>query len=515
MKFCTAAEMRRLDEKTIRECGIPGVVLMENAGRGAAILTREHFGDLAGRRVVVVCGRGNNGGDGLVMARVFHGWGAEVRVFLLGERDRVQGDARINLDIAQKMGLEVVEVQDDSRLDQFSLSGADLVVDAILGTGLNSEVGGLYRTVIEAINRSGAPVAAVDIPSGLNADTGAIMGWAVRADLTVTFGLPKVGLLMMPAERLVGRLEVVDIGIPPHVLAEADPGKELILADNLLGLLGPRGRDGHKGHYGHVLIVAGSTGKTGAAALAALAAARTGAGLVTLAVPASLHPILEEKVTEVMTEPLPESESGFLGPAALDRVLELAEGKSALAFGPGISTLSGPAELAKTLVARVETPLVIDADGLNVLAGDTGVLKKARRETLLTPHPGEMARLTGLSTAQIQSDRLGTAAGFATTYGVTVALKGYRTVVAVPDGRLYLNTTGGPHMASGGMGDVLTGIAAGLVSQGLPVLDAARLGVFVHGLAADQAAAARGPVGLLASDLLDELPGLWAQFIGS
>ncbi len=514
MKLCTAEEMRRLDRKTIEECGLPGVVLMENAGRGAAVLTREHFGELAGRKVAVLCGRGNNGGDGFVMARIFHGWGALVRVFLLGQREQVRGDARINLEVALKMGLELVEIDQDERLDRLDLAGVELVVDAILGTGLNSEVRGLYRSVIENLNRSNLPVVAVDIPSGLDSDSGRILGAAVRADLTVTFGLPKIGLMLPPGEGLVGRLKVVDIGIPPHVLAEAAPDRELVLEETLAGLLAHRANDGHKGRYGHVLVVAGSTGKTGAAALASLAAARTGAGLVTLAGPASLNPVLEAKVTEVMTEPLPESDPGYLDEEALNRVLELAGGKSVLALGPGITDRKGSRRLVRALVEQAELPMVIDADGLNSLAAETAVLKKARREIVLTPHPGEMARLTGLTTEQIQADRLGAASSFAAEHGVIVVLKGYRTVIAAPDGRLFLNTTGGPHMASGGMGDVLTGMVAGLIAQGLTPLDAARLGVFVHGLAADKAAAAKGPVGILASDLLAWLPGLWSSFVG-
>ena len=512
MKFCTAAEMRRLDEKTISECGIPGVVLMENAGRGASVLVLKHFGELGRRLVAVICGRGNNGGDGFVMARVFHGWGARVRIFLLGEREKVGGDARINLEAAMNMGLEIVEIKDESHLELLDLTGADLIIDAILGTGLSSEVRGLFRDVIERINSSPAPVAAVDMPSGLDSDTGRVMGTAVAADLTVTFGLPKVGLLLPPGEELAGRLEVVDIGIPPHVLAEADPGKEILLEDNLR-LLDPRARDGHKGHYGHVLIVAGSAGKTGAAAMTGLAAARSGAGLVTLAVPASLNPILEEKVTEVMTEPLAEDEPGFLSKLSAEQVLELSAGKSVLALGPGLSTRPGAEDLIRVLVEECELPLVIDADGLNALAGGSDLLKKAKREVVLTPHPGEMSRLVGCSTVKVQEDRLGTAVEFAKDYGVVLVLKGYRTVVAAPDGRLFLNSTGGPYMASGGMGDVLTGMIAGLAAQGLSCLDAARLGVFAHGLAADLTAADQGQIGLLASDILERLPGLWGRFI--
>ncbi|MBW2050949.1 MAG: NAD(P)H-hydrate dehydratase [Deltaproteobacteria bacterium] len=513
MHFVTAEEMRRLDNKTISECGVPGVVLMENAGRGAAVLAQEHFGLLTGRSIAVISGRGNNGGDGFVMARVFHGWGAHVRIYLLGSRDQVNGDARINLEIAFNLDLEIVEVSEDSGPDRIDLSNADMIIDAILGTGLNAEVRGLYREVIDRINKSGRTVVAVDVPSGLDSDTGRIWGSCVRADLTVTFGLPKAGLFLPPGEVLVGRLEVVDIGIPPQVMAEIGQTRELLLEDNLKGLLKSRDLDGHKGHYGHVLIVAGSTGKTGAAALTSLAAAKSGAGLTTLAVPGSLNTVLEEKVTEVMTEPLPESEPGYLAPNAIDRILELAEGKSVLALGPGISTQPGSIEVVRGLVEHCELPLVIDADGLNALAGSTDLLKKAKREVVLTPHPGEMSRLAGMTVIEIQSNRLSSAVDFAKAHGVVLILKGYRTVIGVPDGRTFLNTTGGPHMASGGMGDVLTGIVAGLVSQGLSVTDASRLGVFIHGLAADEAAAAKGPIGLLASDLLAWLSGLWSRFI--
>jgi NAD(P)H-hydrate epimerase len=487
---------------------------MENAGRGAALVARQHFGDLAGRNVAVICGRGANGGDGFVMGRVFHGWGARVRFYLLSEIDRVGGDARINLNVAQKMGLEIVEIKQEGQVDRIDLAKADLIVDAILGTGLDSEVRGLYRDTIERINAAGRPVVAVDVPSGLDSDTGRRLGGCVQADLTVTFGLPKAGLLQPPGEQAAGRLEVVDIGIPPHVLAEADPRKELLTEESLAGTLFPRSLDAHKGTYGHVLIVAGSTGKTGAAAMTALAAARSGAGLVTLAVPASLNSIVEEKVTEAMTLPLPEDEPGFLAAEAADLVVEMAGGFSVLALGPGLGTKPGACRLVRELVERCELPLVIDADGLSALSGHTALLRKARREVALTPHPGEMSRLAGLGAGDVQADRLTLAGTFAVDYGTVLALKGYRTVVAAPDGRLYLNTTGGPHMASGGMGDVLTGMIAGLAAQRSSLLDAVRLGVYAHGLAADQVAAAKGPIGLLATDLLDRLPGIWGRFIG-
>ena len=347
----------------------------------------------------------------------------------------------------------------------------------------------------------------VDVPSGIDADTGRLWGTGVMAALTVTFGLPKVGLFLPPGEEHAGQVEVVDIGVPPHVQAEVELKKELITADTVSGLLAARKRDSHKGDFGHALIVAGSTGKTGAAALTAMAAARSGAGLVTLAVPASLNPILEIKATEVMTEPLPEDDPGFLSPQALDRIFKLAEGKSVVAVGPGISTKPGAAMVVRELVKQCRLPLVIDADGLNALAGSSKLLTRAQGEVVLTPHPGEMARLIETGTKQVQADRFRVALELAGETGAVVVLKGYRTVVAAREGRSFLNTTGGPHMASGGMGDVLTGMITGLMSQGLPASDAACLGVFAHGLAADQIAS--GPFGLMATDLIPALPGVW------
>jgi ADP-dependent NAD(P)H-hydrate dehydratase / NAD(P)H-hydrate epimerase len=511
MKFCFAHEMRRLDEKTIHECGIPGIVLMENAARGAADFCREYMGDLQGLSAIIMAGRGNNGGDGLAMARIFHGWGARVRVFLLGEKTKVSGDARINLDAATRMGIAITEIKDEAGLNLLDLHGADLIVDAILGTGLNSDVRGLFKAAIERINRHRTTVMAVDIPSGVDSDSGRVWGTAVRADFTATFGLPKAGLLLNPGENLAGRVKVIDIGLPPHIMAEADPGKELIDASSLKGVIPVRNPDDHKGRFGHALLVAGSTGKTGAAALAAQSVVRSGAGLVTLACPASLNPILETKVTEAMTEPLAEELPGFVSEQALERVLSLSVGKSVLAIGPGLGSREGATRLVQALVTRADVHLVIDADGLNALQGSVDLLKQACRDVVLTPHPGEMSRLTGLNTSEIAEDRLGIAARFSQEFGVIVVLKGRRSVVALPNGRLFLNTSGGPHMASGGMGDVLTGMIAGLISQGVVPADATRLGVFAHGLAADRAALKIGGIGLAASDLLVELPRIWSD----
>ena len=510
MKLATAEEMRELDRQTIQEVGIPGVVLMENAGRGAAELIRRRYGPKP-RRVAVLAGRGNNGGDGFVIARYLRGWGWPVEVFLFAERGRVGGDARVNLEIWLKLGGHLRDVPSEEAFEaaKDDIARAELVVDALLGTGLNSEVRGLLRGVIEFVNELGRPVVAVDIPSGLDASTGHILGVAVKADLTPTFGLAKVGQVLHPGVELVGELEVVDIGIPPEVVRGAGLRTALLGPEELdCRPLGPRPRDSHKGTYGHLLVVAGSPGKTGAAAMASEAALRAGAGLVTLAIPLSLNPILEVKLTEVMTEPVPEEEGTFSS-KSIPRLSALLDGKTALALGPGIGTREGTKEAVLELLRKVQIPVVIDADGLNCLVGKLHVLKECEAPVVITPHPGEMGRLLGISARQVQEDRLQVARRFATEYRCVVVLKGARTVVASSDGRAFINPTGNPGMASGGTGDVLTGVIGGFLAQGVEPLEAAKLAVYLHGLAGDLVARELGEVSLVATDLLEALP--WAM----
>jgi len=512
MKLLTADQMRHLDERTIQELGLPSAVLMENAGRTTYQILRREFPDLAGP-VVVVAGRGNNGGDGLVVARYLANDGFPVLVLLLAETVNLHGDARINLEVAQKLGILIHEVTStEALLDQeAALRGAALVVDAILGTGLNAEVRGLYRQAIELINDGPTPVLAVDIPSGLSADSGQILGSAVRADVTVTYGWPKRGQILPPGRELVGRLWRVDISIPPAFAADCPV--ELADAAVLRDLLPPRPRRSHKGTYGHLFILAGSPGKTGAAALAAQAALRTGAGLVTVGVPASLNPILEVKLTEAMTLPLPEVPGeAVLGAAALPVIGDFAAGKAALALGPGLGTHSETVRLVQDLVTQTTLPTVIDADGLNALAANPACLGQASAPLILTPHPGEMARLTGLSTGHIQAHRLEVAGQLAHDHGVIVVLKGNQTIIAAPDVRLTINSTGNPALATGGTGDVLTGMIVGFLAQGLAPYDAARVAVYLHGLAADLWVQTQGQAGLLAGELSDGLPALIAAF---
>lgn len=515
MDIVTASEIQAMDRATIQEFGIPGRVLMENAGRGAVRSFLEVFGDLAGRRIGVAAGRGNNGGDGFVMARYLAQRGLDVTVFLLAERQVVGGDAAANLALLDPLGVPVVEVPAadafESLQDQFRQQ--QVWIDAIFGTGLNAEVRGLHGRVIDFINAGGRPVFAVDIPSGLSADTGQILGRAVRAEATATFAFAKVGHLIYPGAALTGRLFVVDIGIPPRIARRTGPAQHLLTAADLRGTLAPRPADAHKGHCGHVLVIAGGTGKTGAAVMTATAAMRAGAGLVTLGVPASLAPSVESRLLEVMTAPLAESRPGTLGEAALTAVEHLYPGKACLAIGPGLGTAEATGRLVRAVVRGCPVPVVIDADALNILAETPQVFDEVRSPLILTPHPGEMARLLGTTTAAVQADRPATVRTLAVRYGACVVLKGARTLVAAPDGTVWINPGGNPGMASGGMGDVLTGIIAGLAAQGYGPEAAARLGVFLHAAAADRLAQCHGPCGFLAGEVMDRLPEAFADLI--
>lgn len=510
MILTTARQMKNLDLRTIEEWGLPGLVLMENAARGAVQVILREFPQA--RTMAVYCGKGNNGGDGLAMARYFQNSGLLPRVFLAGRREDLRGDAAHQLLLAERSGISITELTDPEAV----LAGdrPDLVVDALLGTGLENEVRGLFRELIERINALPAPKVAVDIPSGLSSDTGQPLGMCIQADVTVTFGLPKIGQVFFPGSRFVGRLFVVDIGIPPHLWPLPSERVELLEASKLAPVLPQRSPEGHKGTYGHIFLLAGSRGKTGAAALAGLGALRAGAGLVTLGIPESLNAIMEIKLTEAMTEPLPEGEAGHLGLPALDKVLAVLEGKKGLAIGPGLSTTEGTGALVSAIIQSQSVknlPLVIDADGLNILAESKEILPLLAGRTILTPHPGEMARLIGQSVPDIQAQRIRSAREFSQKLGVIVVLKGARTLIAAPDGRVYLNPVAHSVLAAGGTGDVLTGLIIGFVSQGLSLIDSACLGVFLHGQAGLWLAKEKGGQGVLASELLDIIPNLISQ----
>ncbi|MGO9566682.1 MAG: NAD(P)H-hydrate dehydratase [Desulfomonilaceae bacterium] len=510
MYLVTAEEMRAFDAAAIEEYGIPGVVLMENAGRTTFHILKTHLGgDVRDLKVSVVAGPGNNGGDGYVIARYLMNHGADVQTFLLSPREKIKGDALVNLLVLERMSSRVYEVTDEESLKQAvrQWRQSQVVVDAILGTGLNSEVRSPYRESIVEINRVNALRVAVDLPSGLDADTGRVLGCAVQADLSVTYGFKKLGMALYPGLEICGKVEVVDISIPLHAIEKNPPRAWLYERPDAVEFWRLRSdAQAHKGIFGHLLIVGGSPGRTGAPAMAARAASRIGAGLVTVGVPASLNPILEAKLTEEMTEPLPESVPGYLGSAAVDRILKLAEGKRCVVLGPGLSTVEGISELINKLLAVYQRRLVIDADGLNALAPNLDVLRQTKTRVVLTPHPGEMARLTGKTVREVQQDRMGLARSLATDYGIWLILKGARTLTASPDGRIIVNTTGTPWMASGGQGDVLSGILGGLLVQGIPPEEALPFGVYLHGLAADNIVARVGPAPVIATDVIEELP---------
>jgi NAD(P)H-hydrate epimerase len=516
MKIVSARQMQELDRSTINDIGIPGAVLMENAGRGAYEKIVEMIPDAAGRPIAVLCGRGNNGGDGFVIARYFHTAGACVTAFLFADPGRVAGDALAKLEAFKEAGGSVMTITDEAQWRDAAphLQKAGIIIDALLGTGLASEVQGVCRSAIESINAlSGAMVVAVDMPSGIDATTGAVLGAAAKAHLTCTFGFAKRGLVLHPGAAYAGRLEIIDIGIPAALAESSDSNEYLIDKALLAGSVPARKPDTHKGTYGHALILAGSPGKTGAAALAAQAAMRTGAGLVTVGLPASLNPILEVKLTEAMTEPLPEEAGGFLGARALPGITELLQGKSVVAIGPGLGDHKETAVLMNWIIKAAPAPIVIDADGLNLLARTIGALGRLKVPAVLTPHPGEMARLTGRTTQQVQADRIGCARELAQKYKVIVVLKGSRTVIAAPDGSIYMNPTGNPGMASGGMGDALTGLITGLIAQGIDPLKASLLAVYVHGLIGDDIARERAPLGILATDIIERIPAALAGFV--
>lgn len=507
MRLVTAAEMQTMDRKTIEEIGIPGQVLMENAGRGATRAFLERLYAMRPGRVGVMAGRGNNGGDGFVMARYLSQRQVDVTVFLLATRDRVQGDAAANLKLLGPLKVPVVEIPDEAafNIQLTRMHHIDYWIDAILGTGLNADVRGYYKTVIDFINDARRPVLAVDIPSGLNSDTGQPCGTCIRATATTTFGYAKLGHLIEPGSGLCGALDVIDIGIPSIVAETVTACHSLITAPQVQSVLPHRAADSHKGSTGHLLVVAGSTGKTGAAAMTATAALRVGAGLVTLGIAQRLNPTLEAMVTETMTLPLADDGHGALTEDAFGDIEQAWTGKRCVALGPGLGTASRTRDLVLRLIGECPLPMVIDADGLNNLAQDISVLQARQAPTVLTPHPGEMARLNGKSTGKIQGDRVAMVRDLARQLKACVVLKGARTVIGEPGGHVWLNPTGNAGMAAGGMGDVLTGAIAGLLAQGCSTVDAAVAGVFVHGLAGDILAMGT-PMGYLATEVMTALP---------
>jgi len=508
VEILTSQQMRHIDRRAVTRFGVPEIVLMENAGLRLLEVLQRIEGDLRTRRILLLCGRGNNGGDAFVLARHLHNQGIPFAALLFGRRRDVRGSALVNLKALTRLGVSPREVtgRGEWKAARALLDASDLIVDGIFGTGLSRPVQGFLATVIEEVNAARALVLAVDVPSGLSGDSFEIPGPCVRADHTVTFVRPKLPHVLPPAESMCGRLHVVDIGLPNEAVLAEGADLDLLRAEELSALLPKRRAESHKGDYGHALVVAGSRGKGGAARMAALGALRAGCGLVTAAVPQGLQSGFVSRAMEVMTEGLPETPEGTLAESGLNRILALLEGKQAIAIGPGLTTHPETCRIVREVVRRARVPVVLDADGVNAFAGHETALSGRLRPLVLTPHPGEMGRLLGMSGRDVQSRRLPLAREFARRHRCHLVLKGHRTLVATPEGRVHVNPTGNPGMATGGSGDVLTGLLLGLLAQGIEVTDAVRLGVYLHGLAGDLAAAEVGEAPLIARDILQHFP---------
>jgi hydroxyethylthiazole kinase-like uncharacterized protein yjeF len=501
MRVSRVSEMRNLDRKAMDDFGISQEMLMENAGEAAYFVILREFG-VQGKNFVIFCGSGNNGGDGLVVARKIHSTGGGVKVFSLGERDKLQGAAKTNFEIVSRMPIEVTEVQSIEQM-RGAVLGCDAVVDAIFGTGLSREVTGIYRDVIKLINESRKTVFSIDIPSGVNGDNGQVMGSAVRSNYTITYGLPKIGNMLYPGFDLCGKLYVSHISFPPS-LYDNDSIKVQI---NHPVELPRRDRDTHKGSYGKALFIAGSSNYLGAPYFSALSYLKAGGGLSYLATPKSISPFLASKGSEIVFLPEKETGSGSLAIGSMEELLEFSEKVSMVIMGPGLSLNQETQELVRELARKIETPLLIDGDGITAIAEEVKLIKERKAETILTPHSGEMSRITKMEVSEVDKDKINVLQRTAKELNAIIVLKGAHSLIGYPDESVYINTSSNPGMATAGSGDVLTGAIAAMYGLGLPVRDAVRIGVFIHGLSGDLAAREKGEDGVTAQDILDYLPG--------
>jgi NAD(P)H-hydrate epimerase len=503
MRIVTAAEMREIDRATSQRFGVPSLTLMENAGSAVAEFVVARYP--SAERVGVICGKGNNGGDGFVAARKLKAAGREVRVVLLAGPAELRGDAAemfARLPVAPVIARNGDELEQEKARAVFE---SEVLLDAILGTGFKPPVSGLYAEAIRLLNASPAHVVAVDIPSGADADVmGEQTGAVARADAVGTFTAPR------PAH-IFGRLTdgstlIAPIGSPDEAIVSSLQ-LNLITPREIAPLVGPRPLAANKGNFGHVLVIGGAVGKAGSVAMAGMAALRSGAGLSTVATPKSVLATVAGFHPEVMTEPLDETDSGTISTRASERMDALIKSMTVLAVGPGISRNPETSDFVRSLVVKCKTPLVLDADGLNAFEGRAAELNGKGRILVITPHPGEMARLTGSTVAAVQRDRINVARTFAREHELIVVLKGHRTLIAQPDGTVWVNTTGNPGMATGGTGDILTGMVAGLIAQNREhIVEAVMAAVHLHGLAGDVARESMGEHSLVATDLVGALP---------
>lgn len=506
MKVVTPDIMGKMDKSTIEEYGVPGIVLMENAGREVAnvIIDLWRKSKCDNKKIAVICGKGNNGGDGFVAARHLINNGFDVKVVILSSPEKIKGDARVNLDILLNIGADIKYILKEADIEKiyYFCCKSFIIVDAIFGTGLKGNIRGVASKVISTINEIKVPKLAVDIPSGVCGNTGRILGDAIKAQWTVTMALPKIGLTLYPGAEHVGKLITADIGMPNNVINKAISAGELVEKEMVTKFFKPYPQDAHKGIFGRVFILAGSSGMTGAACLAGEAAIKSGAGLVTIGSPLSVQDVIATKTTEVMTLGLSETKNRTLSIDALDKSLDFADKCDSVAIGPGLSREKDTQRFVLEFIKRCKTPMVIDADALNALAKDPEVIKDAQSPVIITPHPGEMSRLLSTSLQEIQQNRVKSAKLAAKRFLCTVVLKGAATLISTTDNEIFINSTGNPGMATGGSGDVLTGIIAALLARGLEPEQAAIAGVYIHGLAGDLSAEEIGEISLTAGDLI-------------
>jgi NAD(P)H-hydrate epimerase len=511
MRVLDAGQARATDRWASEELGVPSLLLMENAAIGAADALVESFPKA--ERILIVCGPGNNGGDGLALGRQLAVRGLAPRIVLVVGSRRPEGDAALQLDIVQRLGLPLEELPADCSLQPLRAAAehADLVVDALFGTGLSGPLTGRFADVVAALDGVPVPKLALDLPSGLDASLATVPGPALRASVTVTFGAPKIAHVFPPARDLCGEIVVADLGVP--LPAPASPGLFLLAEEEVAGFVTARDPSAHKGTFGHLLVVAGGPGRAGAAVLAARAALRTGAGLVTVATPGELVDTVHQGLWEGMCVPLPSRRGGGWAAEAVERWLDAARGKAAVAIGPGLGLEESTLEGVRQGLGRLDLPVVLDADALGAWAGNLRALRQRPAPTILTPHPGEAARLLATTVAHDARARIATARQAAFEASAIVVLKGHQTLIATPEGDVFINTSGNPGMATAGSGDVLTGVLGALLARGFEPLAAAQLGVYLHGLAGDQAATDVGPSGLLAGEIADAIPAAWKRLL--
>ncbi|HEY9061951.1 MAG TPA: NAD(P)H-hydrate dehydratase [Pseudobacteroides sp.] len=515
MKVATPEQIGRMDDETINKIGIPGIVLMENAALKVVEETTRSIGAMEGKKVIVLAGKGNNGGDAYAVARHLNNLGAYVSVYITSKKSEVKSDAQINLKIIENMNIKTVEVVDKNILSEIKreLECCDAVIDGIFGTGFKGQVTGIIEEIVKLVNDSSKYVVSIDIPSGVNGETGKVLGKSIKAHKTVTFTFPKTGLLISPGCEHTGELVIADIGIPKSICDAVNMKTTLIDKEHVSDIIPKRIKESSKGNYGRVLIISGSTGMTGSGCLCAKAALRSGAGLVYLGVPAVLGNIYSAQLVEPIVIPFEDKGKEHFSKESAKDILKQMEKMNVAAIGPGISCRQDIIELVQEILVNASVPIVLDADALNAVSKDAAILKKAKVPVVVTPHPGEMARLMGMSISDIQNDRIKHAGDFSAQYNVITVLKGSKTIIAAPGGRIYINPTGNPGMSTAGTGDVLTGIIAGFIGQGFTPEDSAVAGVFLHGLAGDMAAHKKGQYGIIAGDLIEELPYAIHQYI--